>query len=166
MGTVPGINLVRSLLLACQEARRITELQPPLPDGLTPANLKVLNALYDFASSGRSAKVSDISSLLKVTRPGITRLVSELEAIGAVEKYADAKDKRVVRLKLLPYGRKLYRYHIEEFHHALAKELAGLTDAEVAVTRSTIEKLFKAMAAAKAAHLEHIEALKEAGKHG
>ena len=37
------IEAIKTLLIACHEAKRVVELQPPLPEGLTPGNLKVLD---------------------------------------------------------------------------------------------------------------------------
>ena len=38
-----SIEAIKTLLIACHEAKRVVELQPPLPEGLTPGNLKVLD---------------------------------------------------------------------------------------------------------------------------
>ena len=92
------IEAIKTLLIACHEAKRVVELQPPLPEGLTPGNLKVLDYIEYLERTAQPPKVSDIADLLQVTRPGITRLVSELQAINVIEKFSDEHDKRIVRL--------------------------------------------------------------------
>lgn len=37
------IEAIKTLLIACHEVKRVVDLQPPLPEGLTPGNLKVLD---------------------------------------------------------------------------------------------------------------------------
>lgn len=40
-----SIEAIKTLLIACHEAKRVVELQPPLPEGLTPGNLKCWTTL-------------------------------------------------------------------------------------------------------------------------
>lgn len=140
-------DAIRTLLITCHEAKRITELQPPLPEGLTPANLKVLDYIEYLERTAQPPKVSDIAERLQVTRPGITRLVSELEAIHAVEKITDAHDKRIVRLHLQEAGRKLHMRYITQYHSWLAAQLEDVTEADVRTTAATISKLYTLMSA-------------------
>lgn len=132
----------RILLNACQEAKRVTELIPPLPQGLTPRHLKVVDAIQQLSSGGQAVKVSDISNLLQVTRPGITRLINELESFAIVTKEADAQDKRIVRLHLTSVGLQMYEYYIVQFHSWLAQQLPNLSPEEARVTAASIHKLY------------------------
>lgn len=68
-----SIEAIKTLLIACHEAKRVVELQPPLPEGLTPGNLKVLDYIEYLERTAQPPKVSDIADLLQVTRPGITK---------------------------------------------------------------------------------------------
>lgn len=111
-----SIEAIKTLLIACHEAKRVVELQPPLPEGLTPGNLKVLDYIEYLKRTAQPPKVSDIADLLQVTRPGITRLVSELQAINVIEKISDKQDKRIVRLRMTDEGRKIHAYYIEQYH--------------------------------------------------
>ncbi len=105
-----SIEAIKTLLIACHEAKRVVELQPPLPEGLTPGNLKVLDYIEYLERTAQPPKVSDIADLLQVTRPGITRLVSELQAINVIEKISDKQDKRIVRLRMTDEERKIHAY--------------------------------------------------------
>lgn len=136
------ISAIKELLSACHEAKRITELQPPLPQGMTPANLKVLDTLKQLSCEQKNVKVSDISELLQVTRPGITRLVRELEELGAVVKLQDERDKRIVLLRLTALGERLYSYYIEQFHGWLAAGLRDVRKKDIRTTAKTIARLY------------------------
>lgn len=116
-----SIEAIKTLLIACHEAKRVVELQPPLPEGLTPGNLKVLDYIEYLERTAQPPKVSDIADLLQVTRPGITRLVSELQAINVIEKISDKQDKRIVRLRMTDEERKIHAYYIEQYHSWLHK---------------------------------------------
>ena len=88
------ITAVKNFLGACHEAKRITELMPELPKGMTPRHIQVLDVIWQMEAAGQSVKVSDISDFLNVTRPSITKLIRELEGFGAVVKLQDGADRR------------------------------------------------------------------------
>ena len=144
-----SIEAIKTLLTTCHEAKRITELQPPLPEGLTPGNLKVLDYIEHLERTAQPPKVSDIADLLQVTRPGITRLVRELEAISAIEKITDDQDKRIVRLRLTPSGRKLHAYYIAQYHGWLAEQITDISEQDIHTTAATIAKLYAIMSERK-----------------
>ena len=154
-----SIEAIKTLLTTCHEAKRITELQPPLPEGLTPGNLKVLDYIEQLERTAQPPKVSDIADLLQVTRPGITRLVRELEAIRAIEKITDDQDKRIVRLRLTPSGRKLHAYYIAQYHGWLATQLTDISEADINTTAATIAKLYQTMSTHKPALQGHAPAI-------
>lgn len=137
------------LLTACHQAKHATELQPTLPTGITPGHLKVLDCVHRYEANAQSAKVSDIADEMQVTRPGITRLVRELEAFHALEKFTDTQDKRIVRLRLTEKGQQLYAYYILQYHNWLAEQVEGISAADIRTTASTISKLYAIMSANK-----------------
>lgn len=145
MTSVPALAMMRKLLLTCHQAKRIVELQPPLPPGYTPASLRVLDALKELSYKGSEVKVSDISQLLKVTRPGITRLAKELEAAGAIRKVADARDGRIVRLKLTAAGERFWELHINKYHRELAERLEGIAEADIEAMARVVARLLRAV---------------------
>ena len=143
------IEAIKTLLTTSHETTRLTQMQPPLPEGLTPRNLKVLDYIEQLERTAQPPKVSDIADLLQVTRPGITRLVRELEAISVIEKITDAKDKRIVRLRLTPSGRKLHAYYIAQYHGWLAEQITDISEHDIRTTAATIAKLYAIMSERK-----------------
>ena len=152
---------IKTLLIACHEAKRIVELQPPLPEGLTPGNLKVLDYIEYLERTAQPPKVSDIADLLQVTRPGITRLVSELQAINVIEKISDKQDKRIVRLRMTDEGRKIHAYYIEQYHSWLAAQISDISEADINTTAATIAKLYQTMSTHKPALQGHAPAIRQ-----
>lgn len=163
MHNVLPLTAIKILLTTCHEAKRITELQPPLPEGLTPGNLKVLDYIEQLERTSQPPKVSDIASVLQVTKPGITRLINELEAIKAIEKFTDAQDKRIVRLRLTQTGKQLHAHYIAQYHSWLAVQITDISEEDIRITANTISKLYALMSTSKP-DLQDIEAKTSQGK--
>lgn len=140
-----SIEDISLLLTACHQAKHVTELQPALPNGITPGHLKVLDCVHRYETNAQSAKVSDIADEMQVTRPGITRLVRELESFHALEKITDAQDKRIVRLRLTSTGQQLYAYYILQYHNWLAEQITGISAEDIRTTAATIAKLYQTL---------------------
>lgn len=145
MSTKLSIENITMLLTACHKAKHVTELQPPLPNGITPGHLKVIDCVHRYEANNQSAKVSDIADEMQVTRPGITRLVRELENFHALEKFMDAQDKRIVRLHLTAKGRELYAYYILQYHAWLSEQITDISAEDIRTTASTIAKLYQTL---------------------
>ena len=140
-----SIEDISLLLTACHQAKHVTELQPALPNGITPGHLKVLDCVHHYEANGHSAKVSDIADEMQVTRPGITRLVRELEGFSALEKITDTQDKRIVRLRLTSKGHELYTYYILRYHNWLAEQIESISAEDIRTTAATIAKLYQTL---------------------
>lgn len=71
---------IKRMLDACYLAKRIRELLPELPDGVTPAYIQYMDVIHTLQSgdSDVKVKVSYISDMLKLPRPGVTRTVKEI----------------------------------------------------------------------------------------
>lgn len=126
---------VKDLFLAFQDVRSIQALLPPLPRNLRPRHIHVIETIHHLEETRGTVRVSDISSALGVTRPGMTRLVHELSENGAVTLSRDAKDRRVFHVSLTEKGNEWYRYYVADFHAWLASHLPRISteDAETAV---------------------------------
>ena len=66
---------VKRMLDACYLAKRIRELLPPLPEGVTPAYIQYMDVIHSLQKEGKKVKVSDISDAMNLPRPGVTRTV-------------------------------------------------------------------------------------------
>ena len=61
---------IKRMLDACYMAKRIRELLPKLPDGVSPAYIQYLDVIHTMQKTKEYVKVSDISDALNLPRPG------------------------------------------------------------------------------------------------
>ena len=73
---------IKRMLDACYQAKRIRELLPPLPQGVTPSYIQYLDNIHALEKQGIQIKISDISDVMNLPRPGVTRTVKEMETKG------------------------------------------------------------------------------------
>ena len=139
------IAMIKSLLDACYQAKRIRDLLPPLPKGVAPAYIHYLDVIDQLERQGVRVRVSDIGDTLDIPRPGVTRTVKEMEAGGYLQKAASEEDGRITYLTITDAGKKLSETYNAQFFAQLAPLLADLSDDDAACTIRTIEKLYRVM---------------------
>ena len=119
---------VKLILDVCAEAAHIEQLLPELPQGITPRCVRVIEQIAKLSKEHRDVRVSDISEMLDVTRPGITAVLRELTEMGYVTKSRDDVDSRVVYVALTEKGWALYRRVVEDYHQHLTEVLSVIGD--------------------------------------
>lgn len=139
------VENIKAFLDACYQAKRIRELLPALPKGVTPAYIHYLDVIETLEKRGVRVKVSDISDALNIPRPGVTRTVKEMQDKGYLQKAASAEDGRVTYLTVTERGRALSQTHNERFFADLAPLLAEISDDDAACAVRTIEQIYKIM---------------------
>jgi len=106
----------KKLMHAFSQFRKI-HWKPPHIKGLKPSEFMVLHTVKNaFLDGSEGLMVSEISNLLKIARPTVTQLVNSLQKKGFLEKHADEKDKRVVRISLSGKGKTHAKQGAEEFY--------------------------------------------------
>ena len=98
---------IKRMLDACYVAKRIRELLPELPDGVTPAYIQYMDVIHKLESSNKKVKVSDISVTLNLPRPGVTRTIKEMETKGYLTKSTSDEDGRITYISITPKGEAL-----------------------------------------------------------
>ena len=136
---------IKRLLDAFYQAKRVRELMPALPKGVTPAFIHYLDTIAALQQQGVRVKVSDISDALHIPRPGVTRTVKDMVDGGYLEKSASEEDGRVTYLTITEKGRMLSQVFDSEFFAQLAPLLADVSDEDAATTIRTIEKIYQVM---------------------
>lgn len=139
------IAMIKSLLDACYEAKRIRDLLPPLPQGVAPAYIQYLDVIDQLERQGVRVRVSDIGDALDIPRPGVTRTVKEMEAKGYLSKTASKEDGRVTYLTMTEEGKQLSQRYNEHYFSRLEPQLADISDEDAACTIRTIEKMHRVM---------------------
>ena len=136
---------IKALLDACYLARRIRDLLPTLPKGVTPAYITYLDVIQTLEQQGKKVKVSDISDTLNLPRPGVTRTVKEMESKGYLYKQASSSDGRITYISATEAGKDLSRIYNEQYFDQLAPLLNGISEQEADCTIQTIQKFYRVM---------------------
>nr|QCO93014.1 hypothetical protein [uncultured bacterium]QCO93037.1 hypothetical protein [uncultured bacterium] len=136
---------IKHLLDAFYQAKRVRELMPALPKGVTPAFIHYLDTIAALQQQGVRVKVSDISDALHIPRPGVTRTVNDMVDGGYLEKAASEEDGRVTYLTITEKGRMLSQVFDSAFFAQLTPLLADVSDEDAATTIRTIEKVYQVM---------------------
>ena len=139
------IEKIKRMLDACYQAKRIRDMLPPLPEGVTPSYLHYLDVMENRERQGLPVKVSDISDALNIPRPGVTRTVKEMEQRGYLEKKTSPDDGRVTYLTVTESGKRLSGTFNGQVFAQLAPLLEDVPDEDVACTIRTVQKLYTAM---------------------
>lgn len=139
------IQTIKALFDACYEAKRIRELLPALPEGVTPSYIHYLDTIETLERQGARVKVSDISAALSLPRPGVTRTVKEMEAKGYLRKQASPRDGRVTYITATEAGRRLSRIYNEQYFDRLAPLLSGISQEDALCTIRTIRRFHRVM---------------------
>jgi DNA-binding MarR family transcriptional regulator len=84
--------------------------------------------LHKLAVEGDSLRVTDLSEMLGVDTPAVTRKVQQLEREGLVARRSDPEDRRASRLRITPAGRRIVERVWKARQVWLEQLLEGWTD--------------------------------------
>lgn len=141
-----NIETIKAVLDACYQAKRIRDLLPALPKGVTSSYIHYLDTIESLERQGARVKVSDISSALSLPRPGVTRTVKEMEEKGYLYKHTSQTDGRITYVSVTQAGKQLSQKYNEQYFNQLAPFLNEISEEDAECTIRTIDKLYKIMA--------------------
>ena len=136
---------MKALLDACYQAKRVRELLPALPKGVSPSYIHYLDTIEELERRGVRVKVSDISDALNLPRPGVTRTVKEMEQKGYLTKKPSEEDARIMYLSITDEGKKLSAKYNEQVFNALLPDLEAISGEDAECTIRTIEIFYQVM---------------------
>lgn len=139
------IELLKRMMDACYQAKRIREMLPALPAGVTSSYIHYLDIIETLSRQGIQVKVSDISNALALPRPGVTRTVKEMEARGYLKKLASPEDGRITYLTVTPSGKALSEKYNRQVFNALSDCMEEISEEDVKCTIHTIEQFYLIM---------------------
>lgn len=139
------IELIKRMLDACYQAKRIRDMLPPLPDSVTPSYIHFLDVIEQMEKTGVSVKISDISDTLNLPRPGVTRTVKEMEQKGYLTKKPSEEDARITYLSITDEGKKLSAKYNEQVFDALLPDLHEISESDAENMIHTIETFYQVM---------------------
>ena len=136
---------IKEVMDACYQAKRIRDMLPALPDGVTPYNIHYLYTLKKKKKMEGKVRVSDMSENLGLPRPSVTKTVKDMEKLGFVEKETTETDGRFVYIKTTRTGRDLVDKYVDEYFGNLSENLGGITDEDADKMIEVVEKLYIVM---------------------
>lgn len=139
------IKTIKALLDACYQAKRIRDLLPELPKGITPSYIHFLDTIESLERQGQPVKVSDIGEALHIPRPGVTRTVKEMEGKGFLCKRTSPDDGRITYISLTEKGKQLSHQYNEVYFSRLAPFLEDISQEDADCTIQTIERFYHVM---------------------
>ena len=139
------IPTIKAMFDACYQAKRIRDLLPTLPRGVTPSYIHFLDTIESLQRQGTQVKVSDISDALHIPRPGVTRTVKEMESKGYLRKQTSPSDGRVTYVSITQAGKELSQVYNEQYFNRLAPLLQDISQEDALCTIRTIEAFYHVM---------------------
>lgn len=136
---------IKQVMDACYQAKRVRDMMPKLPNGVTPTHIHYLDVITKLELVGAEVKVSDISDELGLPRPGVTKTIKGMEQLGFVEKKTSDSDGRFVYIRSTQAGRDLVDKYVDEYFTDLEEMLGDITDENADIMIVTIEKLYDVM---------------------
>ena len=136
---------IKKVMDACYLAKRVRDLLPKLPNGVTSTRIHYLDTIRKLELKTANVKVSDISDELGLPRPGVTKITKDMEKLGLVEKKAAKTDGRVVFIKITVSGKDLVDKYVDQYFGELSAELDVISDEDADNMIETIEKLYEVM---------------------
>ena len=136
---------IKQVMDACYQAKRVRDMMPKLPNGVTPTHIHYLDVITKLELDGAEVKVSDISDELGLPRPGVTKTIKDMERLGFVEKKSSETDGRIVYIRSTQAGRDLVCKYVDVYFTGLGESLTDITDEDADTMISTVEKLYEVM---------------------
>lgn len=136
---------IKEVMDACYQAKRIRDMLPALPGGVTSSHIHYLDTLSKLEKTEGKVKVSDISENLGLPRPSVTKTVKYMEKLGFVEKETTETDGRFVYIKTTRTGRDLVDKYVDEYFGNLSEDLGGITDEDADKMIEVVEKFYIVM---------------------
>ena len=136
---------IKRMLDACYQAKRIREMLPPLPEGIMSSHIRYMDMIQELQKQNDHVKVSDLSDVLNIPRPGVTRTIKEMEKKGLVQKIASPDDGRVTYLSLTDHGKEISEKYNENYFNELTPYLDDISDDDADCMVQTIQKFYDIM---------------------
>ena len=136
---------IKRMLDACYQAKRIREMLPPLPEGIVSSHIRYMDMIQELQKQNDHVRVSDLSDVLNIPRPGVTRTIKEMEKKGLVQKTASPNDGRVTYLSLTDHGKEISEKYNENYFNELTPYLDDISDADADCMVQTIQKFYDIM---------------------
>lgn len=138
----------KEVIDAFEKVEKITQSRPPLPKGILPSYVKLIDVIYQL-SNEKKVKVSDLSSYMRQTTPSITRSLKAMEELELITKTVSSSDKRVVYISLTKKGMEMYTKYVKTYYASLSKKLSKYKDSDIDAMISLIDDIYENLTSTK-----------------
>ena len=142
-------DTVDGFLEACRSARRVDDLLPELPFGMTQRDMRIVDAICQLGADGAPVRVGDVSERMGVTRPSVTRAIAGLEERGLVRKSAQAGDGRVVLVSATERGRAVLDAYVGALFGYMGELFEGIGEGRLQEATRTMREALALMSEAQ-----------------
>lgn len=139
------INFVSQIINSLLIAKKAIEFMPELPNHMKSSHIRVLYTIYKKRNEIQFVRVTDVSMAMEITKPSITKLISELVSLGAVQKSVSDIDKRVVLVELTSFGERCVQKYVLSYHAKLAKHFSNLDEKKYLSMIETLDFIYQSM---------------------
>ena len=136
---------VKEMLDSCYMAKRILDMLPKLPEGVLPSYVRYLETIIELEEKNQKVKVSDVSEVLNLPRPGVTRTINTMEEKGYLKKETAKHDGRVTYVTVTKGGKMIFEKYNKDYFQKLALCLNHVSNDEADCMIQTIEKFYEVM---------------------
>lgn len=136
---------VKEMLDSCYMAKRILDMLPKLPEGVLPSYVRYLETIIELEEKNQKVKVSDVSEVLNLPRPGVTRTINAMEEKGYLKKETAKHDGRVTYVTVTKEGKMIFGKYNKDYFQKLALCLNHVSNDEADCMIQTIEKFYEIM---------------------
>lgn len=146
MDDQPGSAAAREILAAMPDwGHAVSQLNALVAErmGVTPSDLDCLDALNKHGP----ATASTLARFVDLTSGSVSRMIDRLDAAGCVKRVPDPGDRRKVLIEPTPSGLARVRSYYAGLAACTLDDLAGFTDAELAVIQRFIGKALQSTTA-------------------
>lgn len=140
---------IKEVMDACYMAKRVRDMLPSLPGGVTSSHIHYFDTIRQLESMKGKVKVSDISDVLGLPRPSVTKTIKDMENLGFVKKMTTKEDGRIVFIQLSDSGKSLIDKYVDEYFTSLSKDLSDITDEKADIMIEVLEKMYAVMSKRK-----------------
>lgn len=136
---------VKEMLDSCYMAKRILDMLPKLPEGVLPSYVRYLETIIELEEKNQKVKVSDVSEVLNLPRPGVTRTINAMEEKGYLKKETAKHDGRVTYVTVTKEGKMIFEKYNKDYFQKIALCLNHVSNDEADCMIQTIEKFYEVM---------------------
>ena len=136
---------IKEMLDSCYMAKRILDMLPKLPEGVLPSYVRYLETIIELEEKNQKVKVSDVSEVLNLPRPGVTRTIHAMKEKRYLKKETAKHDGRVTYVTVTKEGKMIFEKYNKDYFQKLALCLNHVSNDEADCMIQTIEKFYEVM---------------------